>query len=54
MSKTGFENTSEEVPYINEFEPQAIGILRKNAENREKVKELLEKYAARYSAELNS
>ncbi|MBS7615104.1 hypothetical protein KEJ18_05170 [Candidatus Bathyarchaeota archaeon] len=54
MSQTRSENTSEEVPYIEKFEPQAIGILRKNAENKEKVKELLEKYAERYSAELNS
>ncbi|MBS7657341.1 hypothetical protein KEJ33_05405 [Candidatus Bathyarchaeota archaeon] len=54
MSQTLSENTSEEVPYIEEFESQVIGILRKNAENKEKIKEILEKYAARYSAELNS
>ncbi len=51
MSKTRVENTGEAVPYISEVETQVLGVLRKNSEDKEKVKEILEKYAARHSAE---
>jgi len=52
--KTRSENKGEAVPYVSEFETQVLGVLRKNSEDKEKVKELLEKYAARYSAEAGS
>lgn len=51
VSKTRVENTGEAVPYISEVETQVLGVLRKNSEDKEKVKEILEKYAARHSAE---
>jgi hypothetical protein len=35
---------------IVEFERQAIQELRKNAEDKQQIKELLEEYAARYAA----
>jgi hypothetical protein len=52
--KTRSENKGEAIPYVSEFEAQVLGVLRKNSEDKEKVKELLEKYAARYSAEAGS
>lgn len=54
MLKTRSENMGEAVPYVSEFEAQVLTILRKDAENKEKVKEILEKYATRYSAEAGS
>lgn len=51
MSKNPTENAGEMVPYISEVEAQVLGVLRRNAEDKEKVKEILEKYAARHSAE---
>lgn len=35
---------------IVEFERQAIQELRKNADDKQQIKELLEEYAARYAA----
>ena len=54
MSKPRSENTGETIPYVPEFEAQVLSILKKDAENKEKVKEILEKYATRYSAEAGS
>jgi len=54
VSKTRSENVDEAIPYVSEFEAQVLSILRKDAENKEKVKEILEKYATRYSAEAGS
>jgi hypothetical protein len=54
VSKTRAENTGEAIPYVSEFETKVLSILRKDAEDKEKVKELLEKYATRYSAEAGS
>jgi hypothetical protein len=54
VSKTRAENTGEAIPYVSEFETQVLSILRKDAEDKEKVKELLEKYATRYSTEAGS
>ncbi len=54
MSKTRAEKAGEAIPYVSEFETQILGILRKNSEDKEKVKEILEKYATRYSAEAGS
>lgn len=51
VSKNPTENAGEMVPYISEVEAQVLGVLRRNAEDKEKVKEILEKYAARHSAE---
>jgi hypothetical protein len=54
VSKNRSENTGAAIPYMSEFETQVLNILRKDAEDKEKVKELLEKYATRYSAEAGS
>ncbi len=54
MSKIRTENVDEAVPYISEVEAQVLGVLRRNSEDKEKVKEILEKYAARHSAEAGS
>ncbi len=51
MSKSSSNVMNETIPYVSELEAQVLGILRKNAENKEKVKEILEKYATRYSTE---
>ena len=54
MSKTRSENMGETIPHVSEFEAQVLSILKKDVENKEKVKEILEKYATRYSAEAGS
>jgi hypothetical protein len=54
VSKTHAEKAGEVIPYVSEVETQVLGILRKNSEDKEKVKELLEKYATRYSTEAGS
>lgn len=54
MSKTRVETSGELVPYIAEVEAQVLRALRKTPEDKQKVKEILEKYAARHSAEAGS
>ena len=54
MSKNRAENAGEVIPYISEVETQVLSILRKNSEDKEKVKEILEKYSTRYSTEAGS
>jgi len=41
------------VPYIKELERVALSLLRKNPNNKEKLKEILEDYASRYAREYN-
>ncbi|MEM2145599.1 MAG: hypothetical protein QW279_09575 [Candidatus Jordarchaeaceae archaeon] len=51
MSKPSSNTLDEAIPYVSELESQILRILRKNPENKEKVKEILEKYATKYSTE---
>ncbi|MCW4021431.1 MAG: hypothetical protein NWF14_09440 [Candidatus Bathyarchaeota archaeon] len=39
------------VPYISKVERSAMNILKNTGTNKEELKELLEKYAARYAEE---
>ncbi len=41
-------------PFILEFERQALGILKDDGESKEKLKEVLEEYAARYAGQSTS
>jgi hypothetical protein len=49
--KTENSNSGKTVPFIFEFERQALIILRDGVSIEEKLKELLEEYAARYAAQ---
>ena len=42
-----------QVPYIKELENVALKILKKNPNDKEKLKEILENYATRYAREYN-
>jgi hypothetical protein len=50
VEKTDNAVQSNTAPQILEFEQQAVQKLRKNADNKQQIKELLEEYAARYVA----
>jgi len=41
------------VPYIKELERITLSLLRKDPNNKEKLKEILENYASRYAREYN-
>jgi len=41
-------------PYILEFERQALSLLKDDSESREKLREVLEEYAARYAEQSTS
>jgi len=49
MSNPRNEVSSHQIPYIKELEHIALNILRENPESKEKIKEILEKYASRYA-----
>jgi len=51
VSKTDKNNSRPRVPYILEFEPLALGVLRNEDGTKEDLKELLERYAAKYAKE---
>ncbi|RLI12573.1 hypothetical protein DRO35_02715, partial [Candidatus Bathyarchaeota archaeon] len=41
------------IPYIKELEKVALKILKENSNYKERLKEILEEYASRYSREYN-
>ena len=47
------DKSSSSIPYIKELEKVALKILRENPDDKEKLKEMLEEYASRYSREYN-
>ena len=51
MSETKSNSSSYATPYILEFEGLALSVLEHDGDNRGKLKELLEEYAARYAKE---
>ena len=42
------------LPYISEFEDEALKVLRGKGDNKERLRELLESYATRYADEYKS
>ena len=44
---------SPNIPYIKELEKVALKILKENPDYKERLKEILEEYASRYSREYN-
>jgi len=53
MSNIRDRDSSHAIPYIKELERIALNLLRKNPNNKEKLKEILEDYASRYAREYN-
>jgi len=51
MSNTGNAGSVNKVPYIKELERVALKLLRKNPNDKEGLKEILENYATRYARE---
>ena len=51
VSETRDSSSGYATPYILEFEGLALSVLEHDGDNREKLKELLEEYAARYAKE---
>jgi len=47
------EGSFRQVPYVKELERVALNLLRKNPNNKEKLKEILDEYASRYAREHN-
>ncbi len=53
MSNIENAGSLHQIPYIKELERVALSILRKNPNDKEKLKEILEDYARRYAEEYN-
>ena len=53
MSNTGNADSSTQIPYIKELERAVLRIIRKNQNDKERLKEILEDYASRYAKEYN-
>jgi hypothetical protein len=51
MSNVENEDPLRRIPYIKEIERIAISLLKKNPNDKEKLKEMLEDYASRYARE---
>ena len=46
-------DSSTQIPYIKELERAVLRIIRKNQNDKERLKEILEDYASRYAKEYN-
>jgi len=53
MSNIKDADSFNQVPYIRELERVALNLLRKNPNDKKKLKEILEDYASRYAREYN-
>ncbi len=53
-TKTEESSSSHMVPFILEFERQALSILKDEAKGKEQLKEMLKDYAARYARQSTS
>lgn len=51
MQKTGVKQSAMTVPYLKEFESQALAVLKEKSADKQKLKELLKRYATRYAKE---
>jgi len=51
MSNIRNAGSLRQVPYIKELERVALNLLKRNLNDKEKLKEILEEYAARYAKE---
>jgi len=53
MLNTRDADSPHAIPYIKEVEYAALNLLKKNPNNKEELKEILENYASRYAREHN-